>query len=338
MKPDVQQQIADIKRIRDRGYQQDRNGELREPPQPNKLNLEIFSAAELMQKQLPPLKWIVPNYLPEGCTILAGKPKIGKSWLVLNMVIAISQGTSVLGETCCKRDVLYCALEDGHLRLQTRIRDLLGTTAPNFNYALTMPALEKGGREWLLQYIAEHRSVSAIFVDTIAKLRGIRTPGEDPQAYDYRLIGMLHDIHKQTGVSFTAVTHTRKQEAMDVFDTVSGTTGTTAAADTIAVLTRIQDGTRLCVRGRDVEEIDKVASFDLATKRWVILHDYEADELAADTKRRILATLHETKYPMSPKDIADRLQLPVNTVNVQLFRMRKNGVVNQATHGKYTAI
>jgi hypothetical protein len=48
----------------------------------------IFSAADLQGRVFPPIKWIVPDILPEGLTLLAGKPKLGKSWLALDIAVA----------------------------------------------------------------------------------------------------------------------------------------------------------------------------------------------------------------------------------------------------------
>ena len=52
-----------------------------------------MSAVELMDLELPEAKWAVSGVLPEGVTILAGKPKIGKSWLGLGLGIAGGSGT-----------------------------------------------------------------------------------------------------------------------------------------------------------------------------------------------------------------------------------------------------
>lgn len=48
------------------------------------MDLSAFiTAAELQQMNFPPVRWVVPEIIPEGLTLLAGKPKLGKSWLVL---------------------------------------------------------------------------------------------------------------------------------------------------------------------------------------------------------------------------------------------------------------
>jgi len=45
----------------------------------------------------PPIRWIVPDVLPEGATILAGRPKLGKSWMALDMALAVARGAYCLG-------------------------------------------------------------------------------------------------------------------------------------------------------------------------------------------------------------------------------------------------
>lgn len=58
----------------------------------------------------------MPGLIPEGVTILGGKPKIGKSWLALDMCLAVAAGRTCLGDTVpIEGDVLYAALEDNHL-------------------------------------------------------------------------------------------------------------------------------------------------------------------------------------------------------------------------------
>jgi hypothetical protein len=56
-----------------------------------------FTAAELMAEALPEVRWLVPDVLPEGVTFLAGKPKLGKSWMVMGISLAVATGGVALG-------------------------------------------------------------------------------------------------------------------------------------------------------------------------------------------------------------------------------------------------
>ena len=74
----------------------------------------------------PEAPFVVAGLILEGLTILAGRPKIGKSWLALAVCLAVAQGHRVLGNLATTQgDVLYAALEDNPRRLQKRIDKLL---------------------------------------------------------------------------------------------------------------------------------------------------------------------------------------------------------------------
>ena len=69
-------------------------------------HLGIFNAFDLGRTEFPEIKFIVPGYLPEGATILAGRPKLGKSWLALDLALAVAKGSKCLGVECEQGDVL----------------------------------------------------------------------------------------------------------------------------------------------------------------------------------------------------------------------------------------
>ncbi len=72
---------------------------------------KTFTAADLMAAELPPVRWAVPGIVPEGVSILAGKPKMGKGWLVLSIQAAVSGGGVALGKVPVERGAcLYLAL------------------------------------------------------------------------------------------------------------------------------------------------------------------------------------------------------------------------------------
>ena len=75
-----------------------------------------------MGMQFPPLKFIVPDILCEGLSILAGRPKIGKSWISLDIAVAVATGGLRLSHYKCEPgDVLLLALEDSRRRLKSAV-------------------------------------------------------------------------------------------------------------------------------------------------------------------------------------------------------------------------
>ena len=74
----------------------------------------VGTAAALQRRDFAPLKFVVQEVLPEGLTLLAGAPEIGKSWLALDIAIAVAAGRFCLGgQGVDQGEVLYLALEDG---------------------------------------------------------------------------------------------------------------------------------------------------------------------------------------------------------------------------------
>ena len=86
---------------------------------------EPITAGELMDKQFLPKPVIVEGMLPAGTYILAGTPKIGKSFLMTQLCWSVAEGIPFLGLATRKSTVLYLALEDTQERLQSRLARLV---------------------------------------------------------------------------------------------------------------------------------------------------------------------------------------------------------------------
>lgn len=298
----------------------------------------IFTAPVLQAMRFPPVSYVVPGYVAEGLTLLAGKPKLGKSWLMLDLAIAVARGGFALGNVQCDEgDVLYAALEDNPRRLQRRMTKLLGafTAWPErITFRTEMPRLDAGGIAHVREWIEGRVKPRLVIVDTLAKVRGMKGAQETNYEGDYRAVGELKALADEMGVAVVLVHHVRKMEAEDPLDTVSGTTGLTGAVDTILVFNRDAQGVTLYGRGRDIEEVEAAVRFNAETCRWEVLG--EASEVRrTDERGSILATLDDADAPMSPTDLAGAIGKPTNNVKQLLFKMAKAGEVSKAGSGRY---
>ena len=133
-----------------------------------------MAAAALVEKELPPVKWAVSGVLPEGVTILAGKPKMGKSWLGLGLCVSVAAGGYALGKIPAEcGGALYLGLEDQERRLQRRLKKILaGDAAPGgLEVAWTWPRLDQGGVEALRTYLEDRPDIRLVVIDTLKKIR-----------------------------------------------------------------------------------------------------------------------------------------------------------------------
>jgi hypothetical protein len=300
--------------------------------------ITIRTAAELRCKVFDAIKYIVTGYIVEGCTIVAGRPKIGKSWLLLDIGLAVARGETCLGNIECQQgDVLYLALEDNERRLQNRITRLKGNKEwpESFHYATEWPRADDGGVDEIRKWIETAEKPRLVVVDVLAMFRSPRRKDQQPYEADYAAIQALQAIASQTGVAIVIVHHLRKSAGeVDPFEKVSGTLGLSGAADTVLILDRDGQGTTLYGRGRDIEEIETAVQFSKKTCRWQVMG--EATEVRrTDERTAIIDALKEAGEPMSAVEISDAIGVARNNVKQLLFKMAKAGEVTKVKRGRY---
>jgi len=297
----------------------------------------IFSLPDLLSWELPPVRWTIPEILPEGLTLLAGKPKLGKSWLALSVALSIAAGGVALGaQPVTKGDVLYLALEDNARRLQSRARRLLESmteTPSNLDFALGWPRLGEGGLAYLEEYLKAHPDLRLVVIDTWAR---VAPPSGERRCSqyegDYESLTPLKRLADTYHVSILAVHHLRKTGSSDVLDEIIGSTGVTGAVDGTMILKRDRGQTEatLFVTGRDVEREQQLAlSFDATTALWTLVGN--AEELCCTRARQEILDLLREQGPdgMKTREIAEALQKNYHTTRSLLRKMEESGDVRR---------
>lgn len=299
------------------------------------------SARALMAKHFDPIRWIVPGYVPEGFYVLAGAPKQGKSWLVLNWMLAIGNGGKAMGSIDCEAgDVLGLMLEDNERRLQRRLKQMRLMEIPERVTLLTeWPTLDEGCLDEIEAWIAQVPNPRLIVVDVFARVKGTKTGKETDYDFDYRQAALLQSVASRHNLAVVVIHHTRKMAADDPFDEVSGTRGLTGAADGVLVLKKDSGSQQpvLYGRGRDLEEIETALQFDGETGTWSILG---AAWLVADTmeRREIQQVLGRSVDPMTPTEIGERLGKSRQNISKMLAKMYDEGQVEKVSTGRYVLV
>jgi hypothetical protein len=204
-----------------------------------------FTADELSRMEFEPIKYVVPGFIAEGLTLFAGKPKIGKSWLLMHAAWSVARGDYTLGGLFCEQgDVFYAALEDNKRRLKSRM-DKLFPDVPwprRLTFKCSMPRLAEGGLDAIKEWIKKCARPRLIIIDTLAMVRMPNRKDQTNYDADYAAVKELRDLAGKSGVAIIILHHLRKAEADDPFDMISGTLGLTGCPDTIMIIYRESGG------------------------------------------------------------------------------------------------
>jgi hypothetical protein len=227
-----------------------------------------------MTQSLAPIRFFVSSLLPQGLHILAGAPKIGKSWMALWLCLQVAKGEPVWSYQTVKSTTLYLCLEDSHSRIQSRLFDITDDAPPNVYFVIMANGIGKGLEEQIANFIKEHPDTSLIVIDTLQKVRSISN--DNAYASDYRDLGILKTLADKLRIAILLIHHLRKQLDDDPMNMVSGTTAITGAVDSSFVLKQDKRGSSnavLICDGRDIEYRELKLTFDKSTHVWELLSD-----------------------------------------------------------------
>ena len=220
--------------------------------------IQSMTMEELFETTFPPKSALIDGLLYSGTYIFAGAPKVGKSFLMLQIAYHVATGTPLWGFSVLQANVLYLALEDDYSRLQERLYRMFGVEATSsLHLAINANSLTEGLVEQIAGYIRKQEDIRLVIIDTLQKVRDGGSEGYT-YANDYDSITKLKKYSDQTGICILVVHHTRKMESSDPYERISGTNGLLGAADGGFILSkdrRTDDTATLEVVGRDQEEL-----------------------------------------------------------------------------------
>lgn len=301
---------------------------------------EGFTATELLAQKLPAPRFVVKGLLAKGVTVLAGPPKVGKSWLALEIAIAVATGGKVLGAYDTgpgAAEVLYLALEDTPRRLQSRLKQLGARNVERLHLRTEWPRVEQDGLLALDRFLGEHPPCALVIIDVLARMRTQREKHSDLYLHDYGEIAALKQITDTRGVALVLVHHLRKADAADPFDRISGSTGITGGADTNIVLTRDRatENGFLLVSGRDIEEQDLALRFEGG--KWSFL-GLAAEHRATQTQQAVLDALRKAGKALGPAELGERIGKNRGNTYRWLAALAENGLVREVEGGRYEIV
>lgn len=235
----------------------------------------MVKAVQIAQTEYPELSYIIDGLIPYGLSSLAGRPKVGKSWLALQMAYAVSTGQTVLGKQSTQGNVLYLSLEDNERRIKSRMikQGWDFSLNPDVDFETTWNRFNKQGSiDNLFEKILKENILLTI-VDTISRALPHGNNGDEKMLGD--VYDRLQKFCLETNRSILLNDHHRKPKGdsgQDGIDDIWGATAKGAILDAYMAIyrTRQKASAKLCVGGRDIEENEFDMTFDRDTAIWQI--------------------------------------------------------------------
>lgn len=227
-----------------------------------------WNGNEIIAMEDKPVNWLIDRIYPQGFGFLAGRKKMGKSFMVIQAAIAITRPKGkFLGYDTKTGKVLYLSLEGSVGQIKRRMTKMLHglqvtdtSFLNNFEVEERWRKLNKGGYEDLLKRLKTKRYVWVI-IDTWQKSWELKNQNDGDQVT--KVVEPLYEITRSTDLSITFVDHFRKLNQYsqnDVVDEINGSGTKGGVADTIWGLSRERGKQyaklEIASRDTDVDSVD----------------------------------------------------------------------------------
>lgn len=230
--------------------------------------LELISSVEIMNTPMKKQRFIIDGMVYPGLHILSGDPKIGKSWMMLDMCLAVAKGENFIGRKTDQGQVVYMALEDTFVSLQSRMYELTDEPSENLIFSLIANSIGSGLEEDLQECKNKFPNLKMVVIDTLQKIRNTIDTKYDA---DYRELSVLKSLADRLGIAVILVHHNRKAHDSNPNNLISGTNGIAGCADGLLVFTRNGMNAKLHISGRGAPSLELNLKREKA--KWILLDD-----------------------------------------------------------------
>jgi len=245
-------------------------------------NPALLTAFELLNMKLPEPSWAIPELLPTGLTILGGRPKVGKSWLALQIAQAIGAGGMMFGKKVKQGRVLYLALEDSPRRLQGRMIKMQWKNDQGIqvdfivlsDFIKLIGAFHHNGATTLRDQYIKAIGYKLVVIDTLSRaFPGIKDIDNNQDVT--KALAPIQEIGQETDCAILVVDHHNKGAEIGTPNPINDILGSTAKAavlDTAWGLYREKGKPtfNLMITGREVEEQTLTLKRDYLTMAWQV--------------------------------------------------------------------
>ncbi|MBQ3566499.1 MAG: AAA family ATPase [Oscillospiraceae bacterium] len=302
--------------------------------------LKTITCEEIMNTPLEPIEYCVENLIAEGLCILAGAPKIGKSWLSLDICLSIAKGNNVLGQNTKQGTALYLCLEDSMTRLQNRLYEITDEPTEHLHFSIMADTIGNGLEMQIRKFKSAYQDLRIVVIDTLQKVRNCE---DSNYGNDYRDLTVIKNLADELKITIILVHHTRKCKDTDPFNMISGSTGLRGCSDGAFVLS-VKDKqsyeASLYCEGRDIESREIKLKFNSEQHRWICVADSitQPEKFDDEIITALVSVIQEEKsFYGTPTELTDKINCYTkrsyiaNVVSKKIlqskFRLEKQNII-----------
>jgi hypothetical protein len=276
----------------------------------------------------PPPTWVIPRLLGTGLTILFGELWSGKSWLALDLALAVGTGGPALGSIGCEAgDVLCFDMENGRQRRDARIPTLLAGRKADLSRVrfAAEPPPETDVVTALAACIADVPRPRLVVIDApqrVGPISGRRVARRELREEE---LSRLQGWAVEKNVAVLVVVRSQDGD-------VSHRERVMGIADSTLELARKSGVPVLTIKGRDAAKRKMTLAFEAG--RWAIVDDGD-NTRNAFLRTDVLSILKSSPWAMTPHDVAKELGITADNARKALSRLARDGEIARAALGKY---
>ena len=294
-------------------------------------------------------QWLIDTLWGEQAVgIVGGEPKCGKSFLALDLAVAVAAGVPCLRHFAAAQPgpvMLFAAEDAGHI-VRTRLAGIARAAGARFETldiaVIDVPVLRLDHRNdrQRLQETVERVGPRLVVLDPLVRLHGV---DENTVAEVAPILGFLRDIQRRFATAVLLVHHARKSGATRPGQALRGSSELHAWGDSNLYLRRRDRQILMTVEHRAAAGLNDIEiEFDDDGKGLALrLRQVETADAALrpeTPQRRILQALADAHAPLSQRQIRERAATRPATVAETLQTLLREGRVERAAGGYRIAV
>lgn len=214
------------------------------------------------------LDFIIDDLLAPGVYILAGSPKVGKTWMALDIAVSVTEGSSFLGRKSTKGSVLYLSYDDSEGRISRRLKRMDRGDNKDIIFDFESKTVDSGLQDYIISKKDCMQDLKLVIIDV---LHMIRDDKGSSYSKDYEVVSKLKSLAEDLHICILLITHlTKESNENDPFKSICGSVGMTGCADGYMVITPIKDSEicKLDACGNDIGRLSEKVIFNDINMQW----------------------------------------------------------------------